>query len=44
LPLVWSPKGHHEHLEWLRNYKTVWYGYSIYLFLAGIIAFAIAIL
>lgn len=44
LPLVWSPKGNAEHLEWLRNFKTVWYGYSIYLFFAGIIALAIAIL
>lgn len=44
LPLIWSPKGDGKHLEWLRNYKTVWYGYSIYLFMAGIVALAFVIL
>jgi hypothetical protein len=43
LPLIWSPKGNGKHLEWLRHYKTVWYGYAIFLLCAGILAFAKAI-
>ncbi|MDD5382311.1 MAG: hypothetical protein PHH60_01470 [Candidatus Margulisbacteria bacterium] len=44
LPLIWIPKGDDKFLEWLRHFKTIWYGYSIYFFLAGIIALAKAII
>lgn len=44
LPLIWIKKGEARHLEWLRHFKTIWYSYSIYLFFAGIIALAIAII
>ncbi|MFH1389918.1 MAG: hypothetical protein ABIH56_04270 [Candidatus Margulisiibacteriota bacterium] len=42
LPILWSPTK--NHLKWLRHYKTIWYGYSIYLFFAGVLSLLISML
>jgi len=39
LPLIWMPKQKEpKYLRWLRHFKTIWYTFSIYLFLAGILS------